>query len=542
MNSRKLFWLGAVELASFGLYLLLALRYPLGPSLANPRASWASMVVPTGINATLHLAIYLGITLLYLVTMRMLARLKEQSAAHRRQQVLMVLTAWLACSAALMTAAPGGESHDIFDYIFRGRMMTEYQANPLVDIPNDFSLSTPYSRYLAWRKNVDSYGPVWEASSAAIAIKVRQSARWLGWWDEAYPVCPKSPESCRLLIAYLTGYRLLAILMTGLGGWLIASMISSSQPSLVPLALAAWFLNPMTLVASALGAHNDALMMALVLLSWWLLQRQRPFLALLVLILAAHVKLIALIWLPVCVLWILWRWGWKRALKVSLASAISGLALSWLMYAPFGGWNSLPNMLHERLRYLANSPWRILKTLLVDYWKWPVDRAHQISIRLPSWLFGVSALLTSLWMFNFRPKRWRETQIDPSEADSRLWLTLLAVSLLYLAIGAFWFEHWYILWVIAPAVLLPDSRFTRSILPWLVFGALSANVVMDFLQATALRSTQPIVGYIVAVIVIWVPAIIATLFQSLHRRARSIEKSTADMSVWSPYLNEKKGG
>jgi len=34
-----------------------------------------------------------------------------------------------------MFLAPAGESHDIFDYLFRGRMMTEYQANPLVDVP-----------------------------------------------------------------------------------------------------------------------------------------------------------------------------------------------------------------------------------------------------------------------------------------------------------------------------------------------------------------------------------------------------------------------
>jgi hypothetical protein len=521
MNSRKLIWLGAVELASLGLYLLLAWRYPLSPSLENPRASWTSIVQPSGKNIALHLAIYLGLTLLFLVTMHILDGLKGQSAAHRRKQVLMIIAAWLTFSAALITAAPGGESHDIFDYIFRGRMMAEYQANPLVDVPNDFSLSTPFSRYLAWRKNVDSYGPVWEASSAAIAVSVRQTARVLGWWDEIYPVCPKSPESCRLLIAYITGYRLLSILLIGLGGWIIASMVGRSHPPLVPLALATWLLNPMTLVASALGGHNDAAMLVLVLLSWWLLQRQRLFLALLVLILAAHVKLVALIWLPACVLWIFWRWGWKRALKVSLASAVGGIALSYLLYAPFGGWQSLPNMLHERSLYLANSFWRVLNTLLVEHWDWPVKQAHQTSIGLPGLLFGLGALFIPMWVFNYRPKRWRNSQIDPEEVESRLWTALVAVSLLYLAIGAFWFQHWYLLWVIAPAALLPDSRFTRSILPWLVFGALSANVTMDFLRATLLKTSQPFLGYILAVIVIWIPAIIALGIQFVHRQASS---------------------
>jgi hypothetical protein len=335
MNYRKRLWLGMVGAASLGLYLLLALRYPLGPSLGNPRASWASMVEPTGWNALWHLVIYLGLTLFYLAMLRLLVPSGRNE--HPRLHIALILVTWLACSAALMKVAPAGESHDIFDYVFRGRMMAEYRANPLVDVPDELGLSTPYARYLAWHKSVDTYGPVWEASSAAVAVSVRQIARWMGWWDN-YPVCPKSSESCRLLMVYITGYRLLATLLTGLSGWLIFSMVRHSQPSLAPLALAMWLLCPMTLIATALGGHNDAVMLALTLLCWWLLQRGRPFLALMALVLAAHVKLTALIWLPACFLWIVLRWGWKRALRIGLLSAAGGLALSWLFYAPFGGW------------------------------------------------------------------------------------------------------------------------------------------------------------------------------------------------------------
>jgi hypothetical protein len=89
---------------------------------------------------------------------------------------MIILGTWLACSVVLMMVAPAGESHDIFDYIFRGRMMTEYGANPLIDVPAEFELSTPYARYVAWRKNVDTYGPVWEASSTLVAVSVRHLA------------------------------------------------------------------------------------------------------------------------------------------------------------------------------------------------------------------------------------------------------------------------------------------------------------------------------------------------------------------------------
>jgi len=533
MNPGKLLKPGLVALASSGLYLLLALQYPLGASLTDPRASWASMVEATCLNASYHLFIYLGLILLYLFLLRLLNSSNAEIETSPRRKTTLVIITWLACSGILMFVAPAGESHDIFDYLFRGRMMTEYQANPLVNVPEDFALSTPYSRYLAWRKHVDTYGPVWEASSAAVSSGVHQVTEWLGWWDENYPVCPKSPESCRLLIVYITVYRLLAISLTGLSGCLVYSMVRRSQASLTPLALAAWLLNPMTLIATAVGGHNDAVMLVLVLLCWWLLQRQRPFLAILVLIVAAHVKLTALIWLPACALWTVWRWGWGRALKIGLASLTSGLALSWLLYAPLGGWQTLPRMLNERSEFLANSLWRVLNHQLIYRWGWSTQSAHQLSTGLPNWLFAAGALIIPLWVFNFRPKRWRNAStIIPAEADRMLWSALTAISMMYLLVGSFWFQHWYVLWVLAPAVLLPDSRFTRSMLPWLVFGALSSSMAMSFLLATTLKTAPRIVNYISVLIIIWGPLLIAFSALALVRRSG---KRKANIQSQQPY-------
>ena len=518
MKSGNLLKLGAIASVSIILYLLLALQYPLAPSLEDPRATWTTMVDPTWWNAAYHLLIYLGLILLYLLALRTLSPSETENKAVNRRPTLLILVTWLACSLTLLFMSPAGESHDIFDYLFRGRMMTEYQANPLMDVPEDFKLSTPYSRYLAWRKYVDTYGPVWEITSATISSGVHQVADWLGWWDEAAPVCPKSVESCRLLISYVTSYRLLAISLTGLSGWLIYSMVRHNQASLAPLALAAWLLNPMILIATALGGHNDAVMLILVLLSWWLLQHQRPYLALLGLIIAAHVKLTALIWLPACALWIMWRWGWTRALKIGLASLFGGLILSWLLYAPFGGWGTLPRMLHERSEFFANSIWRVLNYLLDNRWGWSTEAAHRLSTSLPNWLFAAGSLIIPLWNFNFRPKRWRNISVAHAGTDKIFWQTLATVSMSYLLVGTFWFQHWYVLWVLAPAVLLPDSRFIRRMLPWLVFGALSSNVTMSFLLATTLKGAPRLLNYITVVVIIWTPLLIALVIPLLARQ------------------------
>ena len=212
------------------------------------------------------------------------------------------------------------------------------------------------------------------------------------------------------------------------------------------------------------------------------------------------------------------RWGWARALKIGLAAAVSGLVLSWLLYAPFGGWQTLPRMLQERSKFLANSPWRVLKYMLTNRWGWPMESAHQFTLGLSNGLFIAGALLIPLWMFNFRPKRWRSPQITTGEADQKLWRALVAISMVYLLVGSFWFQHWYVLWALAPAALVPDSRLTRFVLPWLAFGALSANVVMSFLVATVLKTEPPIVKYVLSVAIIWGPALIAIGVTALARR------------------------
>jgi len=507
-----------VAVAALGLYICLAVRYPLRFSLTDPRASWASIVEPSGVNAIGHLAIYLGLTLLYLAALRLLVPAPGKNGALFHRQILLIFTVWLVCSGVLMFVAPAGESHDIFDYLFRGRMITEYQVNPLTDVPDSLDISTPYSRYLAWRNNVDTYGPVWEVASAAIASSVHRVTSWLGWWDASYPVCPASQESCRLLIVYITGYRLLAISLSGVSGLLIISLVGYRRAALAPLALAAWLWSPLTLITSAVGGHNDALMLVLVLLSWWLLHRQHPFWALMVLIFAAHVKLTAFIWLPAYAVWIVWRHGWRQALKIGMASVVSGLALSWLMYAPFGGWQTLPRMLQERSAFIANSLWQVLEYLLINLWGWNLGSAHQLSIGLPNSLFAVGSLLIPLWMFNIRPNRWRSAPILLKDANLILWRTMIAVGMFYLLIGSFWFQHWYILWVLAPAVLLPESQLTRFLLPWLAFGAMSSNVVMDFLLTTTLKNGPPIWNYVLSIVIIWGPVLIASGICILARR------------------------
>ena len=219
--------------------------------------------------------------------------------------------------------------------------MAELGANPLVDLPIQYRW-TPFFRYVGWHSHVDTYGPLWEMTSAATAIVVREALQALDWWKSLQANCPQTPEGCRTLVAYLSAYRLLAIALTGLSAALIVSLVRRNRPALTNMALAAWLWSPILLISTAVGAHNDALMLALLLFMLWLLQRRRWLLALLVVAMAAHVKLTVLPVLPVVGLWLVRQVGWRRALLLGVFAAAITVLVSWLLYAPFGGWDSLP--------------------------------------------------------------------------------------------------------------------------------------------------------------------------------------------------------
>jgi len=235
------------------------------------------------------------------------------------------------------------------------------------------------------------------------------------------------------------------------------------------------------------------------------------------------VKLTALIVAPVVGLWLVRCCGWRRALGLGAAATATGVLLSWLLYAPFGGWGSLPRMLAERAAFLANSPWRVLYNYLDLERGWSSEAARLLTVRLSTVLFAAGAVLASLWLLDFRPRRWQATPVPNRCADRPLWRTVAAVTLLYLFIGSFWFQHWYVVWVLAPAALLPDSLLARWWLPWLGFGALSANAIGAFAPALVAEPLSKTALAALIVAVIWTPALVAGswhLGRSRMRRRR----------------------
>jgi hypothetical protein len=316
-----------------------------------------------------------------------------------------------------------------------------------------------------------------------------------------------------MLAGYVWGYRLLAVVLTGLCGGLVYRMVRRTAPEQAPAALLVWLWNPLLLIAGAGGAHNDLIMLACWVAALLAFQRRRWVWGLLALVLAAHVKLTALVVAPVLGLWLVRQVGWVRALGHAGVALLLALPLSWLLYAPFGGWASLPRMLGERTALVANSLHHVAHRVL---WAqgWEAADLWQATIFWPSLLFLLLAVGLSGWMLGFGRRGWGRAAIVLP--DTALWSTVLGVNLCYLLVGSFWFQFWYISWALLPAALLPAGFVARTILPWLSFGGLSSNVLFNYLpllRDEPLNRTQRVMA---AVGMIWLPVLAAAVAGRLH--------------------------
>jgi hypothetical protein len=433
----------------------LSLRAPylLSSGLLHPLASWATLAGFSWRAGFALAGVYALLMGYYMLALRLALRIEP---SHQQAALLVIVGGWLLFSAVLLGAYPG-ESLDIFDYLFRGRLQVVLGISPLATPPAAFQDQLFYP-YVNWTTYVDTYGPLWEYASGAVAAIVGS-------------VSCDCPES---LANYILGYRLLAIGLAGLCGWLIYAISSRRSQRHAAAALLAWLWNPLLLTATAIGAHNDMLMLLLILATMQLFQRQHWLLGLLALALAAHVKITALLLLPTLGLWMARRCGWWRALRISSLVGALALVLSWLLYTPLGGWATLPRMLGERVRLIANSPAFVGYWALQTYWGWSESAAWRVMTQGATLLFFVIAAVLLL-------RFWRATGARAEPGDTLLWRGSIAMIMAFLIIGSFWFWHWHLLWALALAALLPASRLTGLVLPIYSVGALWLYIANDFL-------------------------------------------------------------
>lgn len=475
-----------LALASTGLYWQgITRQYPLAKGLAGTHRTWPALVDASLRAGWMHAGVYTLLILCYMLALRVATRVPARQVVPA---MCVVVAGWLAGSVSLLPAYPG-ESLDIFDYIVRGRMQVMFNVSPLATTPAAFP-NVPFYGYATWKGWVDAYGPLWEGLSGMLARAVSAFTR-------------------ATLPDYVVGYRLLAIMMAGLCGGLIMLIARRAAPRLLVVALATWLWNPLLLISTALGGHNDGMMLALMLVALLCVQREHWLLGLLALGLAAHVKIMALLLLPALALGLVRRRGWKRAFGTALTALLLLLPLSWTLYKPFGGWQTLPRMIRERAILTYNSPANIAFDILYRVRHWQVTPARQAAIRGSTLLFLLVAAALMLWF-------WWRTRTRPAD-DAMVWRVGIVITMAYLLVGCFWFQEWYVMWVLVLAALLPASSFTLRGLPAFSLGALLSNISTEFLNQDPLHRFKPLQIDSIMVAVLWMPLLGVLILPLLWR-------------------------
>ncbi len=278
----------------------------------------------TGTSSAGRDGTYLGVIILYLGVALMVASWFEIVRTLRRNPATSVRTVMtiIATWSVPVFVMPPLFSRDVYSYAAQGEMVSR-GLNPYVQGPSALG-SNPYFRLVdpIWQHAHAPYGPAWERLAGGIVQVTRHD-----------------------VVATIVGFRLVAVIGVGLIAWGVPALARSvGRDPAVALGLAV--LNPLVLLVLLGGAHNDALMLGLLVAGCAVARRNHILLGLALCALAAEVKVPALIG----ALFIGWWWSegsasWRqRALRVAGAVLIAVAFMGLLGVASGLGWRWLDGL------------------------------------------------------------------------------------------------------------------------------------------------------------------------------------------------------
>jgi len=165
---------------------------------------------------------------------------------------------WIGASIAglLFIFCPAMLSHDAFVYAGYGRLLAAHHVNPYFAIPAAYP-NDPLTPLDDWRNAPAAYGPLWILVCSLVALPAGESP-----------------------LAYILLYRALGLGAHLLNIVLVTAILRSQKcsPQTIALGTLIYAWNPLALEESALGGHNDTLLVTFMLLGillWVRLKEER---------------------------------------------------------------------------------------------------------------------------------------------------------------------------------------------------------------------------------------------------------------------------
>ncbi len=216
-------------------------------------------------------------------------------------------------------------SPDLFSYIIYARMETLYHLNPLTTTPLAIPKDIVYN-YLYWKDQPSAYGPTWIILSGVLQ------------WVIALIFGVKNISAMVLSLRLL---GLVAHLWSTLLIWSISGHVQrlngTSKSHMRVLATLAFAWNPLLLFEACVNAHNDTVMLLLILLGLWVLIRHASLLSYvwvaLLFALATCLKANVALLLPGLLLYV---WLQPRRIQALCIVVSVYIGTILVLYAPFG--------------------------------------------------------------------------------------------------------------------------------------------------------------------------------------------------------------
>jgi hypothetical protein len=411
---------------------------------------------------------------------------------------------WLVAIVAgiIYVLTPSMPSRDIFVYVGYGRTIVEHHANPYF-VPFSAFPQDPLTSFDDWRYSTAAYGPAWLLISSIGAF-------FLG----ATPM------------ANVLGFRLFGLVFFLLNTWLVYAILRkmgrSSRTVAIGTLLFAW--NPLVLMESCLGGHNDIFMITFILLGILLSVRAeqhnfaRPvhyLTPIFAFTLAVLVKFTAL---PIVVIYLLYlarntlyplptasfanqqkpslHWG-SMFTKVLLAGAV-GCLICTIFYAPFFIGHSLHDIVHsfstppsslfsENSLLRAIVEWIIANGLPAQT-SWTNTVLYQLSHRY-IWDWISYAILLCMLIIG-AVYIWRVP-------TTRTMVLVALASFGALLLITPWFFSWYVTWLVSlAAVSLSDTndRLGRALLAFTLTFSVTAFISYSAITQWSILSWLTMIG------------------------------------------------
>ncbi len=479
--------LAAWMLATAAAYaLILPAQFPLAALVAVPQLDLGTATEHAVGAAALFVGAAIVVYLAYAKAYTLARRIEDRGGADLRAALAIVFGGAALFSVVLLWTYPVG-AVDVYDYAYRARMWLDHGLNPLVAVPERVS-GDPWLAYVAWTTYPSPYGAFWTIVSTAI-----------------YRLAGST------LLGSLLSFKLVAVASLLAASWLVYAGLRGTGRALSGALLVAW--NPLVLFELAVNAHNDGLMMLLVVGAIYLFEQRRCRMgAWLCLALAAQVKIIAIVFVPVLIVSTLnGEEGDRGRLGRAMQSVAVGLlvcAMAWaLMYAPlWAGEHTLDGiwLLQERF----TSSLAAVAKLAIESAA-PADASNIVSLLFAS--LGAAGLACVLWC------GWRYRRPASSIALAALWPVL--------ALGTLWFQPWYAVWLV---VLAPfGGPAQRRAVVLVSGGALALYLLYDFawFWQPALFNAGNTLAINAAAVVLWLLAPLTVSWLYARRRSAGLPQS-----------------